>query len=240
MVRFIDNFSGGMRGAVTAELLVEEGYAVIFMHRRRSTLPYLRWVQEESAMAQLEVSEDGKSVVLHNSKAAAAIAAMHKAALVSVAFVSVSDYLHLFRALCCLLDTPRALIYACAAVSDFFIPAARMTQHKIQSRGAVSGLTLQLDNVPKLLGELRGRWCPRAVIVTFKLETDEAILDSKASGSLASYRQDMVICNLLSSYRHRVVLKYADGRNVEVTSEGVVEEKFVPLIVAFHATKLIT
>ena len=31
-----------------------------------------------------------------------------------------------------------------------------------------------------MLGELRASWAPRSFIVSFKLETDEALLDSKA------------------------------------------------------------
>jgi len=32
-VRFVDNFSAGTRGSVSAEYFLEQGYAVIFMHR---------------------------------------------------------------------------------------------------------------------------------------------------------------------------------------------------------------
>lgn len=41
-VRFIDNFSAGTRGATSAEFFLEEGYAVIFMHRQFSLQPYSR------------------------------------------------------------------------------------------------------------------------------------------------------------------------------------------------------
>ncbi len=238
-VRFVDNFSGGMRGAVTAELLVEAGYAVVFLHRRRSTMPFVRWLQDEAALLSFEPGADGASVVLRDGRACAAVAALARAPLLPVAFVSVHDYLHLFRALACLLDSPRALVYACAAVSDFYIPAAQMAQHKIQSRGAEAGLTLHLSNVPKLLGRLRAAWCPRAVIVTFKLETDATLLEAKAAASLRAYGQDLVVGNLLASYRHRVCLRFADGRAVDVASEEeAVENKFVPLIVDYHTSKL--
>ena len=33
MVRFIDNFSQGNRGAASAECFLAEGYAVVFLHR---------------------------------------------------------------------------------------------------------------------------------------------------------------------------------------------------------------
>jgi phosphopantothenate-cysteine ligase len=41
-VRFIDNFSAGTRGATSAEYFLESGYAVIFLHRQFSLLPYSR------------------------------------------------------------------------------------------------------------------------------------------------------------------------------------------------------
>ena len=41
-VRFIDNFSAGTRGAISAEYFLEAGYAVIFLHRQFSLLPYSR------------------------------------------------------------------------------------------------------------------------------------------------------------------------------------------------------
>lgn len=41
-MRFIDNFSAGTRGATSAEYYLENGYAVIFLHRQFSLLPYSR------------------------------------------------------------------------------------------------------------------------------------------------------------------------------------------------------
>nr|VZH96296.1 unnamed protein product [Spirometra erinaceieuropaei] len=40
-VRFIDNFSTGQRGAVSAEYFLKAGYAVIFLHRRYSFVPFM-------------------------------------------------------------------------------------------------------------------------------------------------------------------------------------------------------
>jgi hypothetical protein len=33
--------------------------------------------------------------------------------------------------------------------------------------------------VPKMLGTLRHEWCPQAMVVSFKLETDDALLIKK-------------------------------------------------------------
>ena len=42
---------------------------------------------------------------------------------------------------------------------------------------------LSLERVPKMLGALRHRWCPSAMVVSFKLETDQHILLQKVGGS---------------------------------------------------------
>jgi phosphopantothenate-cysteine ligase len=52
-----------------------------------------------------------------------------------------------------------------------------METHKIQSD--IGSLDIHLDGVPKMLGALRD-WAPEHFAVSFKLETDEAILLKKA------------------------------------------------------------
>ena len=91
-----------------------------------------------------------------------------------------------------------SMIYLAAAVSDFYIPSSEMCEHKIQST-ASAGLTLSLSPVPKKLGELKSTWCPDSFVVSFKLETDAAILLKKASGALSNYGVDLVVANLLQS-----------------------------------------
>jgi hypothetical protein len=109
-------------------------------------------------------------------------------------------------------------------VSDFYVPWARLAEHKIQSGGegeaaaAAAGggadksggggsgaaFTLRLARVPKCLGTLRERWAPRAAVVSFKLETDERILMGKARGALDKYGVHAVVANLLHTRKDRV------------------------------------
>jgi len=122
-----------------------------------------------------------------------------------VSFTTVSDYFWLLRAACeCLSQFgPKALLYLAAAVSDFYVPANQMViksnttflylfkrffqpTHKIQSGGAAPNIQLQL--VPKLLAPLVSLWVPHAFVVSFKLETDENILITKARGALNKYK----------------------------------------------------
>merc|ERR1712187_667154 len=77
-----------------------------------------------------------------------------------------------------------------------------MPSDKIQSRD-IAGLTLFLQNTPKMLKWIKGTedlagmgaefaWAPNSFVVSFKLETDESILMAKAAKSLKMYHQDVV------------------------------------------------
>lgn len=50
-----------------------------------------------------------------------------------------------------------------------------MTAHKIQSKDLTDGLTMKLDNVPKILKYVREKSL-KTVFISFKLETDVNIL----------------------------------------------------------------
>jgi phosphopantothenate-cysteine ligase len=54
-VRFLDNFSHGNRGSITAEVLLDAGYSVIFLHRRKSLRPFLRSLQQEAILGKVFV-----------------------------------------------------------------------------------------------------------------------------------------------------------------------------------------
>jgi phosphopantothenate-cysteine ligase len=127
---------------------------------------------------------------------------------------------------------PNALFYLAAAVSDFFIPRSRMAEHKIQSSeipanfrdNAVDSdeiytgengnehfrnskkLVIHLDPVPKFLHRLVDGWAPDgSMIVSFKLETDPALLVYKARSALQRYAHHLVIGNMLSTRKWEVV-----------------------------------
>jgi phosphopantothenate---cysteine ligase (ATP) len=133
-------------------------------------------------------------------------------------FQSVSEYLWKLQSLSQVLGatgSPRTAVVLAAAVSDFFVPDNQLEEHKIQSKGGTAGLTLELSPVPKLLGALKARretaeseagvslpgtpWCPQSFVVSFKLETDDSILESKAFRAMGKYEVDAVVANLLHS-----------------------------------------
>lgn len=240
-VRFIDNFSSGARGAASAEYLLEQGYAVVFLHREGSLRPFERQV----AAAAAGGTAVGGSVLdmLASSTSDFRVEAVPGAVptlrplvlryhqtktnrtLLSVPYTSVFEYLQLLRLLCRELETcgPRAMVYLAAAVSDFYVPWDELPEHKIQSRVAAAGpgtgsgggdgdgVSLRLQQVPKMLGHLRRTWCPDAFTVGFKLETDPELLAFKAVSSLRKYGMHVVVANEMAARKERVMLVSLGG-----------------------------
>ena len=167
----------------------------------------------------------------------ARVQAVRRDQLLQLEFFSVHDYLHGVQRLCRALGAAgsRACLYFAAAVSDFYVPSAQMAEHKIQSRNG--DLHLRLEPVPKLLHLVKPRLCPKAFVVSFKLETDAALLARKARAALAAYGHEMVVANMLHT-RHSTVtvftsssdavpgttLQLTEGRDGQVDNE-VAEEK---------------
>ena len=153
-------------------------------------------------------------------------------------FTSVSEYLFLLRGISQLLSQcgKRAVFYLAAAVSDFFVPAADLSEHKIQSR-ETGGLVLNLTPTPKIVPLLSREWAPLALIVTFKLETDPSLIITKAKKAFVETGPNhrVVIANLLSEARHRVTLVLSqDSGAREIDSPASVEELIVKELTKIH------
>merc|ERR1712000_483959 len=143
-VRFIDNFSAGTRGATSAEYFLKEGYAVIFLHREFSLVPYARHYSHATTGSYPDfLEEDGQGGIRSREDVREKMAevlrayrhARDESLLLTIPFVTIGDYLHELRAISRLMAPlgPRGLLYLAAAVSDFFVPSDRMAEHKIQS-----------------------------------------------------------------------------------------------------------
>jgi phosphopantothenate---cysteine ligase (ATP) len=235
-VRFIDNFSAGTRGAASAEYFLDEGYSVIFFHRKFSLQPYSRhyshstncfldFLMEDGADDSSDATRNGIIKVRDEYQSSIRTvlrkwsAVKRENRLLMLPFVTVSEYLWTLRELSSLLKPvgSGALLYLAAAVSDFFIPNGRLSEHKIQSTEPKSDmakdgtdgthtqppqgqkLMVDLDPVPKFLKRLVHGWASDAMIVSFKLETDQNLLLSKAQQALERYSHQLVIGNLLST-----------------------------------------
>ncbi|KAK6435550.1 Phosphopantothenate--cysteine ligase cab2 [Oleoguttula sp. CCFEE 5521] len=244
-VRFIDNFSAGTRGATSAEYFLENGYAVIFLHRQFSLLPYSRHFSHSTNcfLDYMTTSSTGEVVIDGEYQAQMASVlqkyerAKREKMLLLLPFTSVNEYLWHLREIAMLMRplSANGLFYLAAAVSDFFIPAERMVEHKIQSsedfahanHGTTSStaqeerspaahmdgakLVIDLDPVPKFLKQLVDVWSPKSMIVSFKLETDPSILAEKSRYALKKYSHDLVIGNMLNTRKHEVLFVSAAG-----------------------------
>lgn len=139
MVRFLENFSRGERGALSAEYFLSRGYAVIFLHRQDSKLPFTKVFSKVVGSRlshevttrlyavqgdQVGLSVDPRFQSLVVAESALCQAVLSSDCYLEVDFVTLHEYLHLLEFLAKSLAPlgPRVLFYLAAAVSDFFIP----------------------------------------------------------------------------------------------------------------------
>ena len=172
-----------------------------------------------------------------------------------VHYTTIDEYLILLREIALLLrpHSSQCMFYLAAAVSDFVVPPERLPEHKIQSSyrppslpgdsgggggggevpASESGvLQLSLYKAPKVLQTLiEDRWAPRAYIVSFKLETDPALLIPKAHAALRNYGHQCVVANILSRRAYEVVL---------VTDRASEEYRNSPAVNSGHLTTTTT
>jgi len=253
-VRFIDNFSAGTRGSASAEYFLRQGYAVIFLHRHDSLLPFNRRLRPQNAtwnFIDLLKTDANGSITVDSSKlpgVAAMIEEYRKVQLENrlllVDFITLHDYLGLLHLCSTLLHScgRQALLYLAAAVSDFYIPDERLPAHKIQSNDGP--LSLNLGLVPKMLQPLVHDIVPNAYVVSFKLETDITLLAKKARQALDRYGHQMVIGNILDRRKTEVTLVTRSAtEDIRLTKEQVesgfeIEELIIANIVSKHAAHI--
>lgn len=232
MVRFIDNFSSGERGAISAESFLRRGYNVIFLHRTGSVSPFTSSFRKQisaridtNLLDNCSCCRDGEIRI--NSKNETEMKRdiddfkKFKNNLLVISFETVDDYLKLLEDIAILVRKHgrNVLFYLAAAVSDFYIPQAKMNEHKIQSSGG--GLTVELDPVPKRLAVLRRTWAPDAYVVSFKLETDPQLVLPKAWGAIEKYGVHAVVANQLQTRRQLVRIVSQDESSGSMQVEEV-------------------
>jgi len=256
MVRSVENFSTGSRGSSSAEYFLSKGYAVIFLYRPGSLQPFLRRISSEygglgeitpklaSTLAS-SLGEDTSGFDLPSFvDPVKEFDRVIDKTLFMVDYKTVTDYLELFEEICKVVDVcgRQAMIYAASAVSDFYIPEDKMAKHKIQSGEAGNGvdedgcLNMKLYPVPKKLRSI-GEWCSKALVVSFKLETDTTILQKKSLRAIDNYNVDVVVGNILSTRKAECVLYMGEDRKglKLKTSGGMdLEEEIIAALVDKH------
>ncbi|XP_064534797.1 phosphopantothenate--cysteine ligase isoform X1 [Pseudopipra pipra] len=249
-VRFLENFSSGRRGAASAERLVGLGYGVCFLHRARSVFPWARALPPHGP-ALLDALRLTPGPPPGVAAAPAALPALlpalrdyHRAteegALLAIEFTELAEYLALLRAAARALAPlgSSVMFYLAAAVSDFYIPASEMPEHKIQSSEGPLQITMKM--VPKMLSPLVRDWAPEAFVISFKLETDPQLLIDKSRQALEKYRHQVVVANVLESRRTSVIIVTSDSQtplslSEEELAQGMeIEEKIVSYLQGQH------
>jgi len=146
----------------------------------------------------------------------------YKDSILFVPFTTVDEYLHDLEVICKEIQKigSRALIYLAAAVSDFYIREEKLPTHKMQSNEG--DVQLSLSVVKKMLDRLVETIVPEAYVISFKLETNPDILVPKSQKALERYGHNLVIGNLLSTRKTKVVFVTKDSiENLELTPEQI-------------------
>ena len=221
-VRFIDNFSTGTRGARLAEFLVSQNYTVVFIHRSGSAFPYLEHQDPTRLITEGVVGR----LIPEN--------------FFAVSFTQVFEYILLLRNVLTMSKPFGRDVLVClaAAVSDFYVPAEHMADHKLQSRES-GDVNIVLKQVPKALQLVKAQWSPDAFVLAFKLETNQELLLRKSRESFIVNKVDAVLANELHSRYDKVYLLTDRGKNVEVfqrtNSQEELEGTYIgPSLVRLH------
>lgn len=211
-------------------------YSRHYSHTTNCFLDYL----DEAADGTVKIStkyQDQIQPVLREYKRA-----VDENRMLFVPFTTVNQYLFTLHLISLELRPVayNSIFYLAAAVSDFFLPISKVSEHKIQSKGGSGQLTVDLDPVPKFLKRLVEQWAPGAMIVSFKLETDESILLSKAKQALTRYGHQLVIGNLLQTRKREVLFVTNDAvtpyriSQQEEEDGKEIESIIVPKVVEVH------
>ncbi|KAJ1279682.1 hypothetical protein BS78_04G173200 [Paspalum vaginatum] len=242
-VRYIDNFSSGHRGAASTEYFLKAGYAVIFVHRRGSCQPFCRFISDDSFLQFFDVTTDLKLQVAESQSTVVKKAigdyrqAIEGGSLLKLPFTTIFEYLQLLKMVATSMSSlgPHGMFYLAAAVSDFYVPWDSMAKHKIQSAGGP--LDMRLSQVPKMLSVLRNQWAPLAFCISFKLETDSEILVQKAEMALTKYKMNVVVANLLATYKEKVVIVSSGESNTiqRCNKDEDLEERIIKLLEKNHS-----
>lgn len=202
---------------------MKKGFAVIFLHRTDSQQPFSHHLKPANILNDSEIKDDKLEMPFADIYKEYQES---KERLLLVEYFSLIEYLNLLFYISKLLKPfgRQAILFLAAAVSDFYLPADLMTEHKIQS--GKGDLELRLKPVPKLIKTLKTTICPEAFIVSFKLETDESLLIPKSRESLLKNQHNLVVANRLDTRKTKLILLDRDGGEeiIEKQSEFIEED----------------
>uniref|UniRef100_A0AAZ3Q800 Uncharacterized protein n=1 Tax=Oncorhynchus tshawytscha TaxID=74940 RepID=A0AAZ3Q800_ONCTS len=198
-------------------------YAVIFLHRHRSLYPFtlgLIFMVNQQALPNI-----GKVLLCYQVVKEARL-------LLPVEFSTLSEYLHHLKAAAQALRPigSKAMFYLAAAVSDFYIPASEMPEHKIQSSNGPLQVSKESHQIQK--------WSPRCRIWDFLQAGDGPI--HPAGQSSAGTGQQAVVASVLDTRRGYVVVvtPYTQAKLVltdeEASKDVEIEDSIVSNLTRAH------
>lgn len=237
-VRMIENFSTGQRGALSAEYFLKNGFFVIYLYRTNSKYPFL-WrhdIKDIFENYDLKEKQIDSSTIFNDIQDYK----LYKDKILHMEFCTVMEYLEICFMIAELFQNYKyplnTIFYLAAAVSDFFIPVEKMSTHKIQSKEyANNKIIIELENVPKTLKYFK-EITPNTKIVSFKLETDEKILETKMEESLKKYSMDVIVGNILDKRRDEIFI-YTKGKFEKIIREQKIE--FIEKVLIKHLIELL-
>lgn len=225
-VRSIENFSTGKRGASIAEEFLEQGYTVLFLTRNTGKLPYLRHVNQTDILKSPNAIENISHLVAKFNSY------KESGKLMIQEFVTVESYLAKLEEITVEAKKcqEKIIFVLSAAVSDFTTPGTIST-HKIKSD--VAKLNLTLVPTPKKLGLIK-KYCPKALVISFKLETDPSELLKSCHKALTNYEVDYVVGNILDLRYQEFVLVSNSMIKTYYISDGELEVQLVKTLITFQ------
>ncbi|CAG9319861.1 unnamed protein product [Blepharisma stoltei] len=218
-VRSIENFSTGQRGSKIAEQFLEKGYTVLFLTRNTGKLPFLRLINQHDVLKTPEIAADIQSLInkFQSYK--------DGGKLLIQEFITVDNYLARLEEIT--IEAKKyqenTIFVLSAAVSDFMLSGPPST-HKIKSD--LPKLDLSLVPTPKKLGLIK-KICSKALVVSFKLETDPKELLKSCHNALSKYEVDYVVGNVLDMRNQELILVSQDHSAPFTIADGDLEEQLV-------------
>lgn len=234
-VRSIENFSTGKRGALCAEEFLKKGYYVIFLHRDNSLLPFFNHFTVKDFFTNS--SQENNTIVFSSDEFIQYKSEFdkYKNKLYMIAYTDIIEYLEKYESITKQLSKfgVSSLIFLSAAVSDYYIPEEKMSEHKIQSNE--DNLQITLYPVKKEIYRIKSEWNPDTFLISFKLETDEEILIKKAIRGIEKGHADFVVANILQTRYDRVLVLNKNIKYEIVKGEKkFIEENLIEKIAQLH------
>ena len=233
VVRTIENFSTGMRGSLSAEFFLSLGYYIIFLHREKSLIPFMQKFDLLKFSTSDEYYEELKPCLEKAKK--------YKDCIFYVSFNLFEDYIEKLYSIIEKMSILKknGIVYLASAISDFYIPEDKLSEHKIQSRNEIGEsletLDITLYPAPKRIYTIKESLYKDCFLVTFKLETDQTILSKKAKSALENCKSNVVVANLISKrYDEIILFSKNEEKTINKKDEQYIEELLITELSNLH------